>query len=266
MFEPLDFILLIPCFNNPAGLRRSLASIVYDPKRYGILIVDDGSEQPVSMDMLSVDVPSVTVIIRHETNQGITAALNTGLCWLQQRNDYRFVARLDCGDICAVERFVRQVDFLTNHPEIDLLGAWVRFKDFSSGFSYAYKTPVEQRRIQRGMHFRNLFIHPSVMWRASVHARIGQYPCNLPHAEDYGFFYKIVGQGQTAILPEELVICEINQNGLSIQYRRQQLKSRMRAVLVHRTNNLLGLLGALKLQLMLFIPYKFVLMVKSLIS
>jgi glycosyltransferase involved in cell wall biosynthesis len=265
MTPAFDFYILIPCYNNFAGLRRSLQSVVYPRDKYGVVIVDDGSDEPISASALGNCIPPMTRIIRQPENTGITAALNAGLRWLDGRGDHRFVARLDCGDICTPERFTRQVNYLTLNPEIALLGTWVRFENFATGSSYLYKTPVEQREIQRGMHFRNLFIHPSVMWRASGRSGVNRYPYDLPHAEDYGFFYKIVLQGRAAILPEVLTICEINPEGLSFRNRRQQLVSRIKTVLRYGNNKLLGSVGALKLVLLLLIPYRVILTLKSII-
>lgn len=254
--------MLIPCYNNVAGLCRSIESIVYPASRYGLLIVDDGSDQPLTLNDLGSGIPDDTGIIRLDINAGITVALNAGLRELSRRRNFRFVARLDCGDICSPDRFVRQVAYLTMHPEVDLLGSWVRFRDVNGRSSYLYKTPVGQRAIEWGMHFRNLFIHPSVMWRACALTRAIRYPDDLPYAEDYGFFYKLLTQGRADILPEELVTCELNPNGISVRYRRQQLKSRKKAVLRYRRNLLWGLLGALKLQLMQLIPYRMILALK----
>ncbi|HEV2352948.1 MAG TPA: glycosyltransferase, partial [Puia sp.] len=213
MNRPLDFFLLIPCYNDVEGLRRSLESVEYDLTRYGVLVVDDGSDDPVTRGLPYASLPVETHVIRHDSNKGITEALNAGLGWLRRRNDYRFVARLDCGDICRPDRFIRQVDYLTRHPEIDLLGTWVRFENFDTGFCYPYRTPERQERIIRGMHFRNLFIHPSVMWRAAVLEKVAGYPGDLPYAEDYGFFCEILRHSQGAILPKELVVCRIDPEG-----------------------------------------------------
>lgn len=254
--------MLIPCYNNLIGLQRSLASIVYPKSRYGVLIVDDGSTLPVKLSDLGRRIPTDTEIIRLSSNAGITAALNAGLRRLSERRDFRFIARLDCGDICSSDRFVRQVEYLTVHREIDLLGTWVRFSDINRKSSYLYKTPVGQKAIERGMHFRNLFIHPSVMWRASALTRVTRYPYDLPHAEDYAFFYKLLTIGRADILPAPLVTCELNPNGISIKFRQQQLKSRMKTVLRYRRSLFLGLLGAFKLQLMRLIPYRLILAFK----
>src|SRR6185312_10904830 len=103
---PYDFCLLIPYYNNLPGLISSLKSIVYDSLAYALLIVDDGSRQPLLKEDIIPYLPqplSLT-ILRLGENQGITRALNTGLRWLEEKQYCRYIARLDCGDLCAPER------------------------------------------------------------------------------------------------------------------------------------------------------------------
>jgi glycosyltransferase involved in cell wall biosynthesis len=263
----LDFYLLIPYYNNLPGLVRSLQSVFYDPARYALLIVDDGSKELLLEADLSGPIPVLPgiKIIRLPENQGIAKALNKGLHWLESKKNFRFVARLDCGDLCAVNRFTRQIDFLDQHPEIDLVGSWCLFKDFSTGHAYQYRTPVDQEAIARGMYFRNIFIHPTVIWRISVIEKIGLYPENFPYAEDYGFFYEILSKGKAAVIPEDLVIAEINHRGLSLKFRKEQLKSRARVVRQYGKNGVLRQVGIIKLYLLRVIPYGVILKTKRLI-
>ncbi|HTI10167.1 MAG TPA: glycosyltransferase [Puia sp.] len=262
-----DFYLLIPFYNNLPGLIRSLQSIVYDPLAYGLLIVDDGSSEILRYeDLISYLPQSLSLtILRLRENQGITVALNTGLKWLEEKGKSEYVARLDCGDICLPDRFTDQVAFLNGHPEVGLIGSWCIFKNFRTGDSYRYKTPTEHKKILREMHFRNVFIHPTVMWRSDMTKKIGVYPDNFPHAEDYGFFYKIISATEAAVLPTDLVICEINPQGISLHFRREQLKSRLKVVRQYGNNWLFKLLGVIKLRLLMVIPYKFVLQTKKFI-
>jgi glycosyltransferase involved in cell wall biosynthesis len=261
----LDFYLLIPYYDNLKGLLCSLQSISYEPAKYSLLIVDDGSPEPLRRDELLPHLPSETTIeiIRMPVNGGITKALNAGLHWLKSKNDFRYVARLDCGDLCDPARFRRQVEFLGQNPDIDLVGSWCIFKDFISGSSFRYSTPTEHEKIARGMYFRNIFIHPTVMWRAIVAEKAGSYPENFPYAEDYGFFYEIISKGKAAVLPENLVICEINPKGLSLRFRREQLISRGRVVRHYGKNRIFSLLGIIKLQLLMVIPYGWVFQAKK---
>jgi len=262
-----DFHVLIPYYNNLSGLIRSLESIKYAPDKYALLIVDDGSNAILRYEDLSSHIPATLLvkIIRLPENKGITIALNTGLHWLEKNKNFRFVARLDCGDLCSEDRFTRQVEFLRQHPDIDLVGSWCIFADFSTGFSYRYSTPTGYKRINRGMHFRNLFIHPTVMWRSDVARKTGAYPENFPHAEDYGFFYEIINNGKAAIIPEALVTCEINPKGLSLYFRREQLKSRARIVRQYGKSRFFSLLGVIKCRVLMVIPYKWLLTIKKLL-
>jgi glycosyltransferase involved in cell wall biosynthesis len=262
-----DFLLLIPFYNNLTGLIRSLQSISYNPVKYGLLIVDDGSPTPLEYEDLAPYVATGVYIhiIRLPRNQGITRALNTGLQWLRERKDFLFVARLDCGDICATDRFERQVAFLREHTDIDLVGSWCIFRNYATGLSYRYSTPTDHKTISRGMYFRNIFIHPTVMWRAGITDKAGIYPETFPHAEDYGFFYEIINKGKGAVIPEDLVICEINPKGISLHFRKQQLKSRMRVVRQYGKSKLLSLMGVVKLWFLLATPYKIVLQTKKIL-
>src|SRR5882757_256175 len=224
-----DFCVLIPCYNNREGLVRSLQSICYDPVKYFVLIVDDGSKERLTCSDLSQGSPPLPNlhILRLSKNSGITRALNAGLQYLKERTDFRYIARLDCGDLCANDRFQQQVMFLDQHPDIDMVGSWCIFKDFSTGEAYKYTIPTRHKQIMRNMHFRNVFIHPTVIWRAEVAAWLSAYPETFPHAEDYGFFYELLQHGKAAVLPYYLTICEISRTGLSLTHRRQQLKSRI---------------------------------------
>lgn len=269
----LDFIVVIPCFNDTPGLLSAMRSIHYDVNKYKVLIVDDGSNSPVSASDLDrgFDVSGLVEIIRLPENVGITRALNTGLSWIMDRNgvdfECRYVARLDCGDLCHPERFSRQVRFLDEHKKIDLLGTWCVFEDFETGDKFVYRTPTADRGIRRAMYFRNIFIHPTVMWRTAIMMQEENYPENFPHAEDYGLFYKWIDKNvRTAVLPEILVTCRINKLGLSLANRNGQLQSRLKVVRAFGSNRVLKTLGVMKLWALMAIPYSMVFKVKKMLA
>jgi glycosyltransferase involved in cell wall biosynthesis len=263
--EAYDFCVLISCYNNRDGLVRSLQSICYDPVKYFVLLIDDGSIEPlIFSDLTNHLSPLLNLhVIRLPRNSGITRALNAGLHYLEGRTDFRFIARLDCGDLCSEDRFHRQVGFLDRHPDIDLVGSWCVFKDFSTGEAYTYTIPTQHKQIMRDMHFKNVFIHPTVMWRAGVAARLPAYPETFPHAEDYGFFYELLQHGKAAILPYYLMVCEISPTGLSLSHRKQQLRSRIKVVRQYRDSLLYGVLGEIRLRLLMLLPSEWALKIKK---
>jgi glycosyltransferase involved in cell wall biosynthesis len=261
---PVDFCVLIPCFNNPGGLLHSLLSIEYDRSKFAVLVIDDGSYEPVSPAGLYQILPAGfnISVLRNESNQGITKSLNRGLEYISRYIRPVFIARLDCGDICAPERFYRQVAFLKTNPDIDLTGTWCYFKDADSGAAFKYITPTLHKRIIRGMNFRNVFIHPTVMWRFAAMSAV-KYPEQYPDAEDYGLFFDMISKSRSAIINEFLVTCEMNRKGISYRFRDRQLKSRSAVIKHYSKNGLYRFLGVLKLRLLMMLPYELVLQTKK---
>ncbi len=260
-----DFCALIPVHNNFVGLVESIKSICYKKDDYVILVVDDGSTIPVTKLKLDEHFSKEVNIevIRLANNQGITIALNKGLEYIYANFSIQFIARLDCGDICARERFYTQVEYLQSNNDIDLIGSWCYFKSNKTGLAYKYITPTKHGEIRRSMNFRNVFIHPTVMWRVSASKQL-KYPEHYQYAEDYGLFYEIIGETKSAIINQYLVTCEINETGISIKNRSIQLKSRLKVISFYSKNELLSFLGGIKLRLMMIIPYQFIFMAKNL--
>lgn len=261
--KDLDFITLIPCYNNIEGLIRSVRTISYSPDKCAILVVDDGSSTPVSPEMIAEQTTIPVFLIRLSENKGITEALNAGLRWiLNNHPSVKYVSRLDCGDECSADRFYRQVAFLNGNEQVAIVGSWCKFKNMTTGESYQYKTPVDHDSIIRKMHFKNVFIHPTVMWRTEITREIGMYPVTYPHAEDYGFFYKILCKYETAVISEYLMTCEITSNGISLKNRKDQLKSRIEVVKEYGHSKILTFLGTTKLLILSVIPSNVLLTLK----
>jgi len=258
--------ILIPCYNNLEGLRRSLQSIKYDEGKYLVLVVDDGSKQPFTeQEILQKNVKGFPVhILRLDENNGIATALNAGLQWIKSNIICSYIARLDCGDLCDPLRFHMQLDYLRVNPYVGLLGSWCLFKKKNETLQYKYKTPQDHKSIVRAMHFRNVFIHPTVIFRFDLVEKLGFYPTGYPHAEDYALFWEMVNSAQTAILPAYLVVCELNITGISSLNRIKQLRSRQVIVRKFGHTFALKMLGIAKISILMKVPYSFVLSVKKL--
>lgn len=223
-----DFVVLIPVFNNLQGLINAIDSIHFSEERYAVLVVDDGSEEPISAELLCEKFIQKNIsVIRLNTNQGIVNALNIGLKEIELNYHTKFIARLDCGDICHPKRFEKQVAFLNQNSEIDLLGTWCRFEESTSGKGYLYKTKTEHEEIIKQMHYKCSFIHPTVMFKKEIIKRIGYYPTNFPHAEDYAYFWEILKKGKGAILAENLVTVEMKEGNVSSEFYKMQNLSKM---------------------------------------
>jgi glycosyltransferase involved in cell wall biosynthesis len=264
--KPLDFCLLIPCYNNFDGLLVSLATIVYHPDRFMVLVIDDGSTVPITPASikLGIHINFPLFVLRNDVNKGITAALNSGLRWIEETAAANYIARLDCGDLCTADRFHKQMDFMQGHPGVGLLGSWCVFENRTKSFRYTYKTPTRHSQIKRGMYFRNVFIHPTVIFQTDLLKKVGYYPTNFIHAEDYAFFYKLIEITNSHILDDALVVCEINEKGISLKNRQEQLASRSRIIMKYGTNPFLKTVGVLRVYVLRLLPKSLVRLLRSL--
>ena len=250
-----DFILLIPCYNNPEGLIKSILSIEYSVEKFELLIVDDGSNIALNDEKFKKLKSGVCIeVLRLAENKGIVNALNAGLTRLKNRSDYKYIARLDAGDTCHPDRFTKQVNFLDQHPEIALLGTWCRFVDGNSNKGYDYITKTKHEDIVKEMHYKCSFIHPTVMFRKEITDTIGLYPTTFPHAEDYAFFWEIIKERKSEILPQILTFINFSRKNISALNYSEQLNSRINIIQKFGTIKIYKMAGIFLLKLKRFTP------------
>lgn len=254
-----DVCVLIPCYNNLEGLKRSINSIQYN-KNLHILVVDDGSVQPIEAS--DIKSPFPITVVRLRANAGITAAMNAGLQWIAAHLDTKYVARLDCGDVCTEDRFIRQAEYLDLHPETGLVASWCTFENKKGDILYIYTTPEFHKDILSALPYRNVFIHPTVMFRFSLLGQTGLYSYDYPHAEDYELFWKMTLISEAYIFPQALVTCEFNPKGISMHYRKKQLRSRL-MIVKKFSSGIPKLKGIVKMMLLMVTPYSWVIKLKS---
>ena len=87
-----------------------------------VVLVCDGPLTP-ELDALiegyQAQHPEVLKVVRLEKNGGLGNALNEGM----KNCTYDIVVRMDTDDIAFPTRFERQITFLHDHPEVDLLSS-----------------------------------------------------------------------------------------------------------------------------------------------
>ena len=189
-----NVIILIPHFNNFKGLCDSIFSIEKEEK-VDVLIVDDGSttSQIKESELLKFQKFNGTIsFIYNKENLGIEHVLNQGLKFILEKKVYKYIARLDCGDLCLENRFYLQEKYLKNHLQCKLVGSNAIAIDTNGKELYKTILPENSNTIKNKMYLNAMFLHPTVMFCSSIINEIGYYPTEYKAAEDYAFFFKIV--------------------------------------------------------------------------
>ena len=259
-----DLVVLIPHFNNPSGLLKSLNSI-RESEKIDVLIVDDGSKVKTLDERFLAENVKANIQLKYiylPANKGIEHALNSGLSYIKECG-YDFIARLDCGDICEQERFSIQKNYLIDHPEIGMVGSWVRFFDENGKDAYGVSLPTSDFAIRRKMYLNAMFIHPSIMLNSCVLEKVPQYPTTYEAAEDYAFFFEVIRYFKVANIDKYLVHCEINPSGISLKKRKIQVKSRIRLIVKNFRFGFYPVYGLIRNLLIYTMPYSLILFLKK---
>lgn len=159
-----DIVVLIPHYNNPKGLLRSVESVDDFENKVLILIVDDGSTRSQIDESQILACTSAKVNFLYlKINSGIENALNYGLNYIQNNLAHiKYISRLDCDDICVNNRFEKQYQYLESHQEIDFIGSYVKFVNLNRQLIFNLKLPITNAKIKKKMYFNAMFIHPAI--------------------------------------------------------------------------------------------------------
>ena len=124
-------------------------------------------------------------------NQGLGKALNEGL----KHCSYDMVARMDTDDLAKPDRFEKQVKVFEEHPELDLVGAWIdEFEGTPQHILSVRKVPETSEKIQKYCRKRCPVNHPVVMFRKSAVQAAGGYQ-HFPLFEDYYLWVRMLMNG-----------------------------------------------------------------------
>ncbi len=249
-----DLAVLITVYNDRAGLLTALDSINERDNAFTVVLVDGASEEPVRID--EDDYPFKLVVIRQEERSGIIGGLNAGLDYIRAQG-FRFMARLDAGDVQFPNRLATQYERLRSSDELAMVGSNVLFRSEETNEElFVTNLPLKSEMIRRWSMFRTCFMHPAVMIHLDRVDSDLRYETKYLHIEDHILFAKIAQRYPTENLREPLLACYVREHGISRSNDREQLISGIRHHLDHpRPLNLLWYAYIVKRSLYLFTPF-----------
>jgi len=203
--------VLMPVRNGERWLEQSLRSVALQTIHdFEFLIVDNGSTDRTPEILARACAGDQRFIALREPHRGIVPALNTGLAAARAP----LIARLDADDMALPNRLERQLDFMSCHPEVGLLGSWADVID-TRGKVYGHRRPLTGHDdLVRILKFSNPFIHPAVMFRTELVRRLGGYRAAFEVSEDYDLWLRMSEVTVLANLPEPLVFYRLHAGNL----------------------------------------------------
>ena len=205
----LQFSVITSVYKNdkPEYIRVALDSLLVQQtvKPDEIVLVQDG---PVSHETSKLlleykdNYGEKLNVIKLTQNKGLGNALMLGV----ENAKYDIVARMDSDDICAPDRFEKQLAYLESHPECDIVGGQItEFIDTSDNIVGKREVPCDNEAIYHYMRSRCALNHPTVMFKKKAVLDAGNYQ-DWFWNEDYYMWIRMMEQGCVfANLPDVLV-------------------------------------------------------------
>jgi len=170
-----------------------------------ILIVEDGALTPGLQKVIEKyqsKYPKIIQTLKLKTNAGLGLALNAGI----KACKYDYIARMDTDDIATPERFEKQMAFISQHPEVDVIGSNItEYDETMKNVLSIREVPQHEDEIYHYLKHRNPFNHMSVIYKKQAILSNGNYEDCL-YFEDYYLWCKLAASKSSFYnIPESLV-------------------------------------------------------------
>lgn len=200
----------MPVFNCGSTLGAAIRSLLLQTyPHWELLILDDGSGDDTVEVVRRFDDPRIRLTV-DSRNLGLAARLNQAVGLARGR----YFARMDGDDLCYPERLARQVAFLQDAPETDLVGAGAMVFDQTGQAVGALPNRSTHEAICARPWTGFYLAHPTWMGRTAWFA---QYPYreSARRAQDQDLLLRTYRYSRFAALPE-----------IELGYRQERLSLR----------------------------------------
>lgn len=216
------YCILIPAYNNQAGLDVTIASLPSDMAgEFDIIIYDDGSAVPIKKTSRT---PYSIKIFREGSNKGVGYGLNF-LLEYAKNNHYEYAFRIDADDVVINNRFSLQINYMNNNLECAVLGGGMSAMDSNYNIIRDYIPPIDSVEIKKGFQMGYPIFHPTVVLRLSFFRKNNlNYSKKYVASQDYELFYKIFAADNKSVsnLGDVVIGYVRNENSVGIKRARLQ--------------------------------------------
>ena len=197
--------VIMACYNCEKTLSKSIDSILAQTYTNWVMICcDDGSTDGTLriLNEYKERYPDKFVTIQNDGNKQLPYSLNHCLEYV----DTDFVARMDADDWSLPERFEKQITFLKEHPEYDLVSTGVTVFDGEKKIASIIKVPEPNKYT---MLKQNAFSHATIMTYKRVYDALNGYSLEpyVIRVEDVDLWCRFLAAGFKGYnMPDELYV------------------------------------------------------------
>lgn len=215
--------VLMGIYNCAETLEQAVRSIQNQTySNWELILCDDGStDHTYAVASALEQQDSRIILVRNETNQGLNTTLNR--CLSLATGDY--IARMDGDDDCLPERFEKQLNFLENHPEFDIVSCPMILFDENGEWG---RTQAKEYPQPEDVVTGSPICHAPVIMRKECMDAVHGYTIDskMLRVEDVNLWIKLYAAGYRCYnLQEPLYRMRNDQNALNRRKYRYRINS-----------------------------------------
>lgn len=189
--KPLVSVIM-GIYNCAETLEEAVDCIIHQTfSDWELIMCDDcSSDNTYDTALKLAEKDNRIILLRNEKNLTLAPTLNK--CAREAKGKY--LARMDGDDICALDRFQKEIDILDNHPEYALVSCnMILFDDEGEHGFIKYTEEPDGQLLQRGSQF----CHAGCMMRKDVFDELGGYgeTSDVERIEDFNLWYRLYKAG-----------------------------------------------------------------------
>ncbi len=206
--------VIMPVYNAEKYLKESIESVLNQTySNFEFIIINDGSTDK-SLDIIrNYEKIDDRIILVSRQNKGLVNTLNEGI----ELANSPYIARMDADDICEINRFEKQMEFLQKNLKFDVIGSCVNVigNITSNSLIEKYLNKDINDNFREGLlTYWYCFAHSSVIMKKETIVRVGKYKEN--RAEDLELWLRILKNGGKIVkLHEKLIYFRVNDQSKS---------------------------------------------------
>jgi glycosyltransferase involved in cell wall biosynthesis len=205
--RPAIVSVIVTSYNYARYIDQTINSVLSQTYPHWELIISDDGSTDNSLEIANSFQDQRIKVITSPTNEGACRAYNKAFSVCSGK----YLCSLDSDDYMSPERLEKQVRFLEEYPEIDILGTHVVQIDTAG--NPVKKTAEREIWFNKDMDlnapenwiWRNHLCHSSVLMKKVTHDLIGKFDEELVYIPDHAFWLKCLAGGAVFhVLKEEL--------------------------------------------------------------
>lgn len=230
--NPLVSVLL-PCYNAERFVEETMDSLLNQTyTNFEIVAINDCSTDS-TLQILNrlAEKDSRIKVFNNEKNLKLIKTLNHGidLC----KGEY--IARMDADDIALPERLEKEVRFLNENKDYDIVST--QFATFRTGSSKTslHTNPTKYEELQAYVLFKSGICHPASMIRKRLFTELGlRFEEEYLHVEDYALWSKALYVTKMGnIGGEPLLLYRVHSSQVSSLYEDLQRENKKKVFRIH---------------------------------